>query len=359
MPSFKTSTVLSALAGAASVLAHGHVESIIADGVSYEAFRLSYFYDANHPDLVGWSTTATDNGFVGPEAYASGDIACHRGAENAAGSAVVKAGGEVFLQWDTWPASHKGPIIDMLAPCGEDCSTVDKASLEFFKIQEVGIVSGSGNNGEWASDQLIENGNGWVVKIPETLAAGNYVLRHEIIAHHASGQANGAQNYPQCINIQVTGGGSDLPAGTVATSLYKADDEGILFDIYNAGSTYPMPGPAAPAIATVATQRKVTADSEGTPVTGGGSGAAPPSTTAPATPPAASSPVAAPPAASSPVVAPPAASSPAAPVEEETEEPVTPPTTPPTTPDECPTAARRRARRAARAARRHARSVRL
>jgi AA9 family protein len=310
--------------------------------------------------VLQWSTTATDNGFVSPEAYSSGDIACHRGAENAKGSAVVAAGGEIFLQWDTWPTSHKGPVIDYLAPCGEDCSTVDKASLEFFKIQEVGIVSGSGNNGVWASDQLIENGNGWVVKVPETLAAGNYVLRHEIIAHHASGQANGAQNYPQCINIQVTGGGSDLPSGTVATSLYKADDEGILFDIYSAGSTYPMPGPAAPEIASVAVQRRVTADSEGTPVTGGGSAPAPapPSTTAPTTPPAASSPVAAPPSSTAPVT-PPAASSPAAPVDEEVEEPTTPPTTPPTVPDECPTAARRRARRAARNARRHARSVRL
>lgn len=33
--------------------------------------------------------------------------------------------------------------------------------------------------------------------VPQHLAPGNYVLRHEIIALHAAGQANGAQNYPQ------------------------------------------------------------------------------------------------------------------------------------------------------------------
>ncbi|KAL2759323.1 glycoside hydrolase family 61 protein, partial [Sodiomyces alcalophilus JCM 7366] len=247
MPSFKTSSILSALAGAASVMAHGHVETVIADGMEYPAFALSNFYNPNHGPLVGWSTTATDNGFVEPSAFQDGDIICHRGATNAAGHAVVSAGGSIFLQWDTWPESHKGPVIDMLAPCNGDCANVDKSSLEFFKIQEVGLVSGAGVSGTWASDQLIANGNGWLVQIPESLAAGNYVLRHEIIAHHASGQPNGAQNYPQCINIQVTGGGSDLPAGVVGTSLYTADHPGILFNLYTDSTAYEMPGPAAPA----------------------------------------------------------------------------------------------------------------
>ncbi|KAF3351986.1 hypothetical protein VdG1_09440 [Verticillium dahliae VDG1] len=183
MPSFKTNALLSAVAGAASVMAHGHVESIIADGTQYEAFGLSNAYNANHAPL---------------------------------GTAVVAAGGEIFLQWDTWPESHKGPVIDYLASCGSgDCTTVDKASLEFFKIAEVGLISGAGSSGTWASDVLIEQGNGWLVKIPATLAAGDYVLRHEIIALHASGQPDGAQNYPQCINIRVTGGGSELPTGTM------------------------------------------------------------------------------------------------------------------------------------------------
>lgn len=37
----------------------------------------------------------------------------------------------------------------------------------------------------------------WPVKIPSSLAPGNYVIRHEIIALHAAGSSNGAQNYPQ------------------------------------------------------------------------------------------------------------------------------------------------------------------
>lgn len=80
--------------------------------------------------------------------------------------------------------------------------------------------------------------------IPESIAPGNYVLRHEIIALHSAGEPNGAQNYPQCINLEVSGSGSDKPEGVPGTELYTADDEGITFNIYQAMDSYPIPGPA-------------------------------------------------------------------------------------------------------------------
>jgi len=36
------------------------------------------------------------------------------------------------------------------------------------------------------------------VKIPKDLAAGDYLLRAEVIALHTAGQANGAQFYMSC-----------------------------------------------------------------------------------------------------------------------------------------------------------------
>jgi hypothetical protein len=149
----------------------------------------------------------------------------------------------VTLQWNTWPDSHKGPVIDYLAPVSGDFASIDKASLSFAKISEAGLNSGS-NPGDWASDDLIANGNAWTVEIPSSLAAGNYVLRHEIIGLHSAGNANGAQAYPQCINLKVTGGGSTTPSGVSGTSLYTATDPGILFNLYTSFSSYPIPGPA-------------------------------------------------------------------------------------------------------------------
>ena len=88
-------------------------------------------------------------------------------------------------------------LIDYLANCGGDCTTVDKTTLEWFKIDAQGLYDDTTVPGTWASDTLIANNNSWTVTIPSDIASGNYVLRHEIIALHSAGEADGAQNYPQ------------------------------------------------------------------------------------------------------------------------------------------------------------------
>ncbi|KAI9150224.1 Endoglucanase-4 [Paramyrothecium foliicola] len=337
--SFATRNVFTALAGAAAVAAHGHVQNIIVGGVQYPGYDVtSMAYMADPPTVVGWSTTATDNGFVAPDAFDSADIICHRDAKNAGGHAQVKAGDSIFLQWDTWPDSHKGPIIDYLASCGDaGCETVDKTALEFFKISEKGLIDGSASPGTYADSELLKNGNGWLVKIPETIAPGAYVLRHEIIALHSGGQENGAQAYPQCFNLEVTGSGTEKPAGVKGTELYKPDDEGILFNIYTPLDSYPIPGPALIPGASAVAQSVVRAESTGTPTVGSGSGSgpaptAPAASSAPAEPAPTQAPSssAAPAPASTSAASPPAASTTEAaapqPTESVPEEPTTPPT---------------------------------
>ncbi|KAK0617292.1 glycosyl hydrolase family 61-domain-containing protein [Immersiella caudata] len=280
---YSTSALIAALAGAATVAAHGHVTNLVINGESYSGFLPFVFpYQQNPPTVAGWTAANTDNGFVGPENFASPDIICHRSATNAKGHAVVAAGDSIFLQWDTWPESHKGPIIDYLANCGSSgCETVDKTSLEFFKIDEAGLVDGSNAPGIWASDQLIANKNSWMVRIPESIAPGFYVLRHEIIALHSGNQQNGAQNYPQCFNLQVTGSGSARPAGVKGTALYTPNDAGILFNIYRSLTSYPIPGPALVAGAAPNPQGSSAITASATAITGSAAGpiATPPATT--------------------------------------------------------------------------------
>lgn len=233
----KTLTVLG-LAALAS--AHGHVQTIIADGAEFPGAIPS----GADPSNVGWAAENQDNGFVEPAAFSSADIICHKGAVASANAAPVAAGGSVTLQWNTWPESHKGPVIDYIARCEPDCASADKASLSFVKIAESGLIDGTEGPGTWASDELMANGNSWTVEIPSSLAPGNYVLRHEIIALHSAGNANGAQAYPQCINLEVTGSGSSTPSGEPATSFYTAEDPGILFNLYEPDLQYTIPGPA-------------------------------------------------------------------------------------------------------------------
>lgn len=94
----------------------------------------------------------------------------------------------------------------------------------------------------WGATQLTNNNNSWLVRIPTDIAPGNYVLRHEIIALHASGQPNGAQNYPSCFSLAISSEGTENPDGILATEMYKADDPGILFDLFGKRDGYTIPG---------------------------------------------------------------------------------------------------------------------
>lgn len=108
---------ISALAGvlslAASVAAHGHVRGITVDGNWVGGFELAYAYGPSVPDNIGWSTTALDNGFVEPNKFSTSDIACHLGGKTGASFATVAAGSSIKVSWDTWPDSHKGPVLGM------------------------------------------------------------------------------------------------------------------------------------------------------------------------------------------------------------------------------------------------------
>lgn len=233
------------LGSAALVAGHGYVSGAVVDGQYYGGFLVDkYSYMSDPPKVIGWSEDATDLGFVDGSSYSDADIICHKDAKAAGLSASVKAGGSVELQWTEWPESHHGPVITYLANCNGDCSNVDKTALEFFKIDEAGLINDDNVPGTWATDNLISNNNSYTVTIPSGIESGNYVLRHEIIALHSAGESNGAQNYPQCLNLEVTGGGSDAPSGTVGTELYTNTDPGILVNIYQSMSSYTIPGPA-------------------------------------------------------------------------------------------------------------------
>ncbi|KAF5975954.1 nitrate reductase (NADH) [Fusarium coicis] len=263
MLSLKKSSLLAFATSAVQVAAHGHVDWLVTNGVAFRGYSAPEMsWNPSHPPVVGWTNGATDNGYVEPNSFADPDIICHRAAKPGKGHVTVAAGDKITLQWSTWPESHKGPVIDYLARCPGDCETVDKNDLEFFKIGQEGLIDMSMHSGKWAADVLVATGFSWTLQIPKTLASGNYVLRHEIIAAalHGSGQPNGAQNYPQCFNLKVTGNGDLVPKGVKGTQLYKANDPGILFNLYTTPLSYKIPGPTlVPGLPSTVSQKVVAA----------------------------------------------------------------------------------------------------
>jgi hypothetical protein len=112
----------------------------------------------------------------------------------------------------------------------------------WFKVAE----AGKNSDGTWATDPLETNPAGaYTFTIPSALKSGNYLIRHEIIALHSAYSYPGAQVYPTCIQVVVSGSGTKTPSSLVSfPGAYTADTPGIVYDIYTNTSAYPIPGPA-------------------------------------------------------------------------------------------------------------------
>ncbi|KAK2757080.1 hypothetical protein FQN54_005049 [Arachnomyces sp. PD_36] len=240
--------LLAVVACAASVSAHGYVEKITINGDSYVGYNPAIAPWVPVQDSIGWENWATDLGYVPSSTLQSPDIVCHLNSTNGIETAPIAAGDSIDLKWTGWAESHHGPVMDYLANCGGDCTTVDKTTLEWFKIDELGQLElgpGGGKPGVWATDKLFDTNYTWTVNIPATIKPGNYVLRHELVGLHGAYDEGGAQFYPQCVNLEISGDGTETPKGTVGTKLYKSDDPGVLYDIYGDQNkpTYIIPGP--------------------------------------------------------------------------------------------------------------------
>lgn len=90
-----------------------------------------------------------------------------------------------------------------------------------------------GTSNKWASDPILKAGGFLTYTIPKCLAAGYYLVRHEVLALHAASTYPGAQFYPGCHQLKVTGGGSTKPTDLVSfPGAYKGSDPGITYNAY-------------------------------------------------------------------------------------------------------------------------------
>ncbi|KAJ1300281.1 hypothetical protein OPQ81_005108 [Rhizoctonia solani] len=260
------STAFALLASAALVAGHGRVTGVQINGVHYPGTQT---YDTPQNDQSPVRGLPTDLGFVKYQNVNSPDIACSSGGYKPRKlTPEVPAGGQVGVRWGgdggpdkkQWP-HPEGPAIAYLASCNGPCSQFNPSNAQFFKISEEGLdpsrqPNQSGNDhlpwgqGMWAQNRIQYEDSWNFVTIPNDIKPGEYLLRHELISLHAAhDRSQGAQYYPVCVQIKVTGGGNSTPATTPATKLYTTND-GIV-DIYTPGdkhgiaaSAYKIPGPA-------------------------------------------------------------------------------------------------------------------
>ncbi|KAF9002886.1 glycoside hydrolase family 61 protein H [Cyathus striatus] len=180
----------------------------------------------------------------------SNDLACNI-AGTSSGVCPIKAGDQITVEMHQQPGdrscqteaiggAHYGPITIYMAAVSDATSAVGSSS-NWFKISEMGLVSS--NPDYWASEVLNDNCGHYTFTVPSDIAPGNYLLRAEVIALHAAGSTGGAQFYPACYQLSVSGSGSAKPPTVKLPGAYSASDPGILINIYQSLTTYAIPGP--------------------------------------------------------------------------------------------------------------------
>ncbi|KAG7121435.1 endo-beta-1 like protein [Verticillium longisporum] len=136
------------------------------------------------------------------------------------------------------PIGHPGPVLFYLArvPDGQDVNSWAPTGNVWFKVDQYGNTPG-------VNTQFAVEMTEIFTTIPASLRPGNYLLRAEHIALHSYQKP---QFSLACAQLQVTGSGPDFPESFVSfPGAYKADDAGLLFDIYTSTTNpYPYPGPA-------------------------------------------------------------------------------------------------------------------
>ncbi|KAK0644411.1 glycoside hydrolase family 61 protein [Cercophora newfieldiana] len=161
----------------------------------------------------------------------------------------VTAGTNVSAVWrhtlqsgpnDVMDPGHKGPVMAYLKKV-TNAKTDSGVGDGWFKIQEGGY-----SNGKWATNTVIDNKGNQIIPIPKCIPDGQYLLRAEMVALHGARSSGGAQLYMECAQIEITGGtGTAKPKTYSIPGVYKANDPGLLIDIYSMKTTsnYVIPGP--------------------------------------------------------------------------------------------------------------------
>ncbi|KAJ2732727.1 hypothetical protein IW152_003619, partial [Coemansia sp. BCRC 34962] len=131
--------------------------------------------------------------------------------------------------------AHKGPVMIYLAPLESNGE-----GNVWFKIFEKGFDP---KTKKFYTEELMATEGKMEFAIPEDIPAGEYLMRTDILALHTAGTENGAEFYPNCVQIKLESEGKAKPKGYAIPGIYSPKDPGILINIYSPVTSYKIPGP--------------------------------------------------------------------------------------------------------------------
>lgn len=239
-----TQTALIALAALTPLVnAHGWMHRVVIDGTEYAGPTPNA--DPGQSAIRQVNTVDPVKGTDNPS------LACGSGAGPAPIVADANPGSEIGFGWvngENGPWVHNtGPVLTYMASCGSgSCTEFDANNAQWFKIDEKGRHDTDAN---WFMSDYNQNRDSLLsAKIPSSLPAGEYLVRHELIGLHNGMSEGGAEFYPACVQVRLsasTRADAKLPSDTVTfPGAYSSTEPGIMDpDVYNPSVPYQFPGP--------------------------------------------------------------------------------------------------------------------
>ncbi|KZT24340.1 lytic polysaccharide monooxygenase [Neolentinus lepideus HHB14362 ss-1] len=234
-----TTVLLSLLAAVPYVSAHGFVSQVVVNGQTYQG---------NNPGGDTSPSPIRQISTISPVKGATNkDMFCGYDAQVASEVATADPGSKVTFTWSggdgqNWP-HNTGPLMTYMGACeGTTCDKYTATDTKWFKIDEVGKEANDSST--WVQQEIMNRAT-YTVTLPSNIEPGDYLIRHEIIALHLATSMGGAEFYPSCTQVRVTGNGNGTPNQTVSfPGAYSDSDPGIYDpNVYDPGSSYVFPGP--------------------------------------------------------------------------------------------------------------------
>lgn len=232
-PSF--SSILAVAATLPAVLAHYNFEALIVNGNITDPYEY---------------VRQTTNSNSPIEDVTSDNMICNQGGLDSDIRAKTKThtvapGDEVGFTVNV-EIGHPGPLAVYMskAPDGTEASDY-LGGGDWFKVYELTTSSITDAGLQWATYVNNQGIHNFTFTLPDSLAAGNYLMRAEHIGLHGASTKGDAQFYIGCAQLTVTGSGTGSPSPVVNfPGAYTGEEPGILINIYYPVPTnYTAPGP--------------------------------------------------------------------------------------------------------------------
>jgi len=232
---------LSAIVGLSA--AHAIVKTLVIDGTTYPGYDPRYDISYKQKRVEwGFSNKAPAGGIGPTQNMSSADMACRFApAQPPALMAVARAGSNITYQWGSYYIGHKGPVITYMGKLSKPDQ--DPTTVDFFKVDEDSYDT---KTREFGSERLYKNGMKYTVNIPSNLKAGDYIVRHELVALHYGMKEQGPEFYISCLNVKVLGDGTTEPKPEDFARFpgaYKPDNPYLKFNVHSHENSYVSPGP--------------------------------------------------------------------------------------------------------------------